>query len=885
MKNITLILLSVILFCCCQPADKKGAFPYQDENLSLNERIDDLIDRMTLEEKVGQLNYDAPAIERLNIPKYNWWNECLHGVGRAGLATVFPQAIGLAASWNQELMYDIGNVISNEARAKHHEFARLGKRSIYYGLTFWTPNINIFRDPRWGRGQETYGEDPYLSGQLAVPFIKGLQGNDEKYLKLVGTAKHFAVHSGPESTRHSVNIEVSEIDLRETYLPAFEATVKEANVASIMCAYNRVRNEVCCGSNLLLNSILREEWNWPGYVVSDCWAIHDFYRDNGHYVSNSAAEAAALAFKTGTDLNCGMTSPHLVQAVEEGLITEDEIEIPLRRLMEARFKLGMFDDAESIPYSKIPYSEVRKQENLDLALKASRESIVLLKNNGILPLKKGNKKVAIIGPVANDYRVMLGNYHGSTDKIITPFKGIVKELEEFGAEVNYTPGCLLTNGVPLLKPVGKEYLFIDSDGSTNGIDARYFDNMDFEGDPVITREEEEIDFFWNDKTPVSGEMADIFSGFYKGYIKAPVTGNYSIGINACNGARFYFEDSLVIEFRNEHHPTQKTIDVNLKAGALYSVKIEYYNFGNDPQVHLLWSIPGINYEREAIDLANESDLIVLVMGLSPFLEGEEMPIHVEGFSGGDRTDIKLPETQSNLIQKIKALNKPTVLVLMGGSAVSDLWAVNNVEGILYAWYPGEFGGQAIADVLFGDYSPSGKLPVTFYKKITDIPEFENYNMEGRTYKYFNGEPLFPFGHGMSYTSFIFEDLNVSSTDVTPEKDIIVKTKVRNTGNMIGSEVAQLYMKDLEATVPVPNISLEGFSKIMLNPGEEAIIEFRLSAKQFAEINTDGRYYLEPGEFELFVGGKQPGFSGIADAGSTNVTSLKVAYKGDRILID
>jgi beta-glucosidase len=885
MKRITVILLSVFLLCYCKPTDKKDSYPFQDEDLALNERLDDLIGRMTLEEKVDQLNYEAPAIERLGIPAYNWWNECLHGVGRAGMATVFPQAIGMAASWNQELMYEIGNVISNEARAKHHEFARLNKRSIYYGLTFWTPNINIFRDPRWGRGQETYGEDPYLSGHLAVPFIKGLQGNDDTYLKLVGTAKHFAVHSGPESTRHSVNINVNEIDLRETYLPAFEATVKEANVASIMCAYNRVRDEVCCGSDLLLNTILREEWNWPGYVVSDCWAIHDFYRDDGHLVSSSATEAAALAFKTGTDLNCGITSSYLLQAVEEGLMTEDEIEIPLRRLMGARFRLGMFDDDEHVPYSKIPYSEVRKKENLALALKASRESIVLLKNNGILPVKKEKKKVAVIGPVADDYRILYGNYHGSSDNLITPYKGIKNKLEEFGAEVKYAPGCQVTDGVPLLKSVEEEYLFIDPEGSANGVEAYYFDNIEFKGDPAITRQEQMIDHFWHDKTPVTGGMADAFSCTYQGYIKAPVNGNYTVGINACNGVKFYFKDSLRIEFRNPHHPTQRTIDVNLKEGELYSFKIEYYNSGNDPQVHLLWNIPGDDYEKEAMDLVRRSDLVVLVMGLSPFLEGEEMPIHVEGFSGGDRTDIKLPDVQSNLIRKIKGLNKPTVLVMMGGSAVSDLWSAQNIDGILYAWYPGEFGGQAIADVLFGDYSPSGKLPVTFYKRISDIPAFENYDMEGRTYKYFEGDPLFPFGHGRSFTSFVFEDLTVSATDLDPEKDISVKVNVRNTGKMSGSEVAQLYLKDIEASVPVPNISLEGFTKITLDPGGETIVDFTLSARQFAVIDMDGRYYLEPGEFELYVGGKQPGFTGIADANTTNVIGTKVVYKGDRILIE
>ena len=884
MKRLTVFLcLTLLLFSCQDKFDKK-ILPFQDPSLSVNERVNDLIARMTLEEKIGQFNYSAPAIDRLGIPEYNWWNECLHGVGRAGLATVFPQAIGMAASWNTDLMYDIGEVISNEARAKHHEFARNNKRGIYYGLTFWTPNINIFRDPRWGRGQETYGEDPYLTGHLAVPFIKGLQGDDDKYLKVIATAKHYGVHSGPESTRHSVNVEVDEIDLRETYLPAFEATVKDAKVASIMCAYNRVREEACCGSNLLLNKILREEWGFSGYVVSDCGAISDFYRENGHGVTETAAEAAALAFRTGTDLNCGNTSQYLMNAIEERLITEDEIDIPLRRLMEARILLGMFDTPELVPYSSIPYGEVRKKGNLELAKKASRESIVLLKNDGILPLSKSIKKIAVIGPVADDYRVMLGNYHGTSDHIITAYKGIKDKMTALGAEVIHAPGCLVTKGVPILETIDNSFLFTYTKGSQNGLHARYFDNREFEGDAVIERVDAAIDFFWYDRTPVTGNMADEFSVIWEGFLKAPVSGEYEIGMNACNNVRFYFDDSARFSFGHPHAPSQKTISVHLNKDEFYPIKVEYFSYGNDPQAHLLWSVPGEDYEKEAIEIGADADAIIMVMGLSPFLEGEEMPIHVEGFSGGDRTDIKLPATQSDLIQKIKKLGKPSILVLLGGSAVSDIWAAENIDAILHAWYPGEFGGTAIADVLFGDYSPSGKLPVTFYKSVNDIPDFNDYSMKGRTYKYFEGKPLFPFGHGLSYTTFLYDNLTLSAKEVDPENKIFIKVNIRNSGNSKGSDVVQLYIKDLDASVPIPNISLEGFKKIDLQPGEQSTVEFEISPKQFAVVDSDGKYYLEPGDFDIYIGGEQPGFTGIADASTTHTLRTRIVYSGERIEI-
>jgi beta-glucosidase len=875
MRRFFQVACIVAFFQCCNTT-VKYEYPFRNIKLPIEKRVNDLLNRLTLEEKIAQLNYNAPAIDSLGIPAYNWWNECLHGVGRAGKATVFPQAIGMAASWNKQLLYDIGHVISDEARAKYNKFQELGKTDIYSGLTFWTPNINIFRDPRWGRGQETYGEDPYLTGELAVSFIKALQGTDQDYLKVIATSKHYAVHSGPEHSRHSINLEVDNIDLWETYLPAFEATVKKAGVASVMCAYNRFRDEACCGSNLLLQSILRNQWDFDGYVVSDCGAISDFYRDNGHYVSETPEEAAALAFRTGTDLNCGGTSKFLIGAVEKGLISESEIDKILIRLFTARIKLGMFDPPEYVPFSGIPYNIVRDVANLEKALQASQESVVLLKNHNILPLNTDIKNLAVIGPLADDHRILLGNYHGTSDNLYTPLKGIKEYAETIDIQVSYEPGCLITNGIPILTPIPSEFLI---DEGKTGLNAKYFDNRNFEGEPEIIRNDKTINFFWNDKTPVSGQMSDHFSVIWEGHIKVPVTGEYALGINACNGVRLHFEDSLMIEFDNIHHPLQKSFYRYLEQGREYSVKIEFFSYGNDPVARLLWSIPEPDMEKKALDKIRESDLSILFMGLSPYLEGEEMPLKVQGFSGGDRTDIKLPSTQESFIIKAVATNKPIVLILMGGSAIAINYADQHIPAILHSWYPGEFGGMAIADILFGLVNPSGKLPVTFYSSLDDLPEFEDYNMKNRTYKYFTGDPLYPFGHGLSYTSFAYSDLILSDRELNEIDNITVKVTVTNTGRITGSEVIQLYLSDLVASARVPKLSLEGFEKITLEPGEEREIKFELTPEQFSIISERGERIVEPGSFTIYVGGKQPNMKGNADNPTTQVLSEVFKYTG------
>jgi len=880
MKRFFPVVIAIAFFYSCdKPVTQE--YPFRNPELSIEKRADDLISRLSLQEKIDQLNYDAPAIEHLNIPAYNWWNECLHGVGRAGKATVFPQAIGMAASWNKQLLSEIGHVISDEARAKYNKFQDLGKTDIYYGLTFWTPNINIFRDPRWGRGQETYGEDPFLTGELAVSFINALQGDDPDYLKVIATSKHYAVHSGPEHSRHRINLDVSNIDLWETYLPAFEATIKKANVSSVMCAYNRFRDEPCCGSNLLLQSILREQWGFKGYVVSDCWAINDFYRENAHHINETPEEAAALAFRTGTDLNCGNTSPYLAGAVENGMISESEIDVVLKRLFTARMKLGMFDPAEQVPYSSIKYKTVRNISNLEKALQASRESVVLLKNEDLLPIKKDIKNIAVIGPLADDYRILLGNYHGTSDNLYTPLRGIMEYAAEKDIQVHYEPGCLVTKGVPILTPVPSEFLVTSG---KSGLNASYYNNRDFEGNPEIIRRDKQVDFSWNDKTPISGKMADHFSVIWEGSIKAPVSGEYAIGINACNGVRLYFKDSLRVNFDIDHHPLQKSFYQYLESGKEYPVKIEFFSYGNDPVARLLWSKPDMNMEEKAIEKIKKSDITFLFMGLSPYLEGEEMPIKVEGFSGGDRTDIKLPSTQETFLKKVVETNKPVVLVLTGGSAIAASYADKNVPAILHAWYPGEFGGKAITEILFGHYNPSGKLPVTFYRSIDDLPEFDDYNMQNRTYKYFSGDPLYPFGHGLSYTTFEYNDLIISDKEFDSAKKITINVTVTNTGNIPGAEVVQLYLTDIVASARVPKLSLEGFEKIKLNPGEQKVIRFDLKPDQLAIINDRGEKIVEPGSFTIYVGGKQPNMKGNADNPTTQVLSEQIKYTGPSLTL-
>jgi len=839
-----------------------STLPYENFSLPVETRVNDLVSRMTLQEKVSQMVHDAPAIERLGVPRYNWWNECLHGVARAGVATAFPQAIGLAATWNVDLMGQIATVISDEARAKHHEFARQGFRDIYTGLTFWSPNINIFRDPRWGRGQETYGEDPYLTARMGVAFVKGLQGADPRYLKLVATPKHFAVHSGREADRHHFDARVGKRDLQETYLPAFEACVREAKAFSVMGAYNRTNGEPCCAHTVLLGEILRKRWGFEGYVVSDCWAIRDIYQN--HKVVKTAAEAAALAVSKGCDLNCGEAYVALLDAVKQGLISEETIDRSVKRLFTARFRLGMFDPPEQVPYAQIPYEVNEAPEHAALALRAAQESIVLLKNEGgFLPLRKDLASIAVIGPNADDVQVLLANYNGTPSRAVTPLEGIRRKVSPSTA-LYYARGCDIATGVPSLSAISSACLRPeDARESQTGLSGAYYDNAKFEGEPALIRIDPTVDFAWRGTTPVTGRLVDAFSVRWSGFLVPPVTGTYTLGARGFNGYRLMLDGEVVAEYQGIHHAITRAKQVELEAGRFYRVQLDYVNRGPDPQVQLLWSVPGTDYVAEAVEAAQKADVVVMVMGISASLEGEEMPLEVEGFDRGDRTDLALPRPQRELLERIHALGKPMVLVLLNGSALAVNWANENVPAIVEAWYPGQAGGDAIADVLFGDYNPGGRLPVTFYRSVDDLPDFEDYQMEGHTYRYFRGEPLFPFGYGLSYTRFAYSDLQLSAERIAAGESITVSVDVENTGQRAGDEVVQLYVTDVAASVSVPVRQLQGFKRVHLEPGERTTVTFTLTPRQMSLITDEGQRAVEPGEFQIAVGGGQPGYADVA----------------------
>ena len=866
-----------LLAACSSPEEKSGEYPYKNPELSFEERADDLVSRMTLEEKVGQMVNDAPAIERLGIPSYNWWNECLHGVARSGRATVFPQAIGLAATWDTGLMNRVAECISDEARAKYHDYIRRGKRGMYQGLTFWSPNINIFRDPRWGRGMETYGEDPLLTGLMGVAFCRGLEGDDPRYLKVVSTPKHFAVHSGPEPDRHTFDASVSMMDLAETYLPQFRMCIEEANASSVMCAYNSYQGEACCANAYLLQNILRNRWRFKGYVVSDCGAIHDIHAN--HRMVETSPEAAAVAVRAGCDINCGNTYKNLIEAVAEGYITEAGVDVAVKRLFMARFRLGMFDPPEMVGYSNIPLDVLDSPDHEALTLEAARKSIVLLKNDGgLLPLKKNLGTIAVIGPNADDVETLLGNYNGTPVDPVTPLRGIREKVGESTA-VLYSLGCEWADNMHHMDVIPSSVLYADEDRSVHGLSGEYFDNRSFEGDPLFSDIDETVNFNWWDGAPDTRMDDDDFSVRWSGWLVPEVTGTYILGARGMTGFRVSLDGEELIAFEGIYEPRTMQHAVRLEAGKAYRIVVEYWQTLREAHMALLWSPAGRDYRREAIEAAKKADVVVMCMGLSPRLEGEEMPVEIKGFSGGDRTDITLPDRQVALMKAIRRLGKPMVLVLLNGSALAVNWADGNVPAIVEAWYPGQAAGRALADVLFGDANPGGRLPVTFYRSLSQLPPFGDYNMAGRTYRYFEGRPLYPFGHGLSYTTFGYSGLTVPET-VRSGEAVPVSVTVANTGDVAGDEVVQLYLSDMEASSPVPLRSLKGFARVRLEPGEERVVTFEITPRDLSLIDDTGRRIIEPGGFEIAVGGKQPGFSGTADAPTTGVVTASFAVEGE-----
>ncbi|MDW5287210.1 glycoside hydrolase family 3 protein [Formosa sp. PL04] len=871
---LVLVLICACTLLSCNSKTAEITYEFQDESLSIEQRVNDLVSRLTLKEKISQLRYDAPAVDRLGIPEYNWWNECLHGVARAGEATVFPQAIGMGATWNPDLIFEMGTAVSDEARAKHHQFVKEGKRRMGQGLTFWTPNINIFRDPRWGRGQETYGEDPLLTSKIGVNYINALQGDDDKYLKVIATAKHFAVHSGPEKSRHQDNYQTNNKDLYETYLPAFEAAVKEANVYSVMCAYNRYRDVPCCGSEMLLRKILRDDWGFNGYVVSDCWAINDFWQAEHHGVVETPAEAAAMALNNGTDLNCGnVYDPSLSDAVLEELVDVSAIDEAVKKLFIARFKLGMFDAPEHVKWANIPYDVVASEAHLALSEKVAQESMVLLKNeNQTLPLSKDLKSIAVIGPNANSTQALLGNYHGTPNQFITPLKAIKLKLPN--AQIHYALGSDIASGWSTLIPIPNAVLKTEGEA---GLKAEYYSNNSFQGTPEFTRIDSIINFVWTPKRPIKDLKSDNFSVRWTGALKPTESGTYRIGLKASSYAKLFVNDSLYFEFSADYEPVTKYFDMVLEKGKAHTIKIEYNNVLSDPQAHLLWAKLDEDLITPALEAVNKSDVAILFLGLSPEIEGEEMEVELEGFDKGDRSEISLPKNQIELMKKVYATGKPTIVVLMNGSALAVNWAADNVPAILEAWYPGEFGGKAIADVLFGDYNPGGKLPVTFYKSVTDLPDFKEYNMENRTYKYFNGEPLFPFGHGLSYSTFEYSNLNIPE-QVKLKDAIEISVEIKNTSKIAGDDVVQIYLTHLDKQDQNAIRTLVSFERVHLAAGESKTLKYSINAEQYSWMNSEGKKIVQPENVLLSVGGKQPDFKNTIQESSTQVLTRTIIIK-------
>jgi beta-glucosidase len=855
----TICLLSVIACCNAYAQGEKFLNP----DLPLAERVDDLVGRMTLEEKVSQMLDIAPAIPRLGVPEYNWWNEALHGVARSGLATSFPQAIGFAATWDENLVLRMATAISDEARAKHHDYARKGKRLRYQGLTIWSPNINIFRDPRWGRGQETYGEDPFLTGSLAVQFVRGLQGNDPKYFKTIATVKHFAVHSGPEPERHTFDALVSERDFRETYLPAFRMGIQDAGSYSLMCAYNRINGEAACGSKSLLEDILRREWGFPGYVVSDCWALDDIHLH--HKLTKTPAEAAALAVKSGTELDCGTkVYPFLVEAVNKNLVSEADIDTAVKRLYTARFKLGMFDPVERVKYARIPLSVVDSKPHKQLAREVARKSMVLLKNDGPLPLRKDLGTIAVIGPNSDQWMMLLGNYNGVPSDVVTPLRGI-REAVSPGTKVLYARGSELADGFPMFETVPGDVLF-SADGNMPGLKAEYFGNGEMKGEPIFTETAGVVDVNWRDAAPRAGMKEDDFGVRWSGLLKPRKTGMYRFGTIATMKFALYLDDKELARSNYHFHnelgdPRVEAADtpVKLEAGKTYRIRLDAQETYGEAMFQFVWSTPASEQElnKEALDIAGKADAVVMFLGLTPRLEGEEMKVEVEGFRGGDRTAIDLPRPQQALLEKVTKLmtnrGKPTVLVLLNGSALGVNWAHDNVPAILEAWYPGQ-AGNAIADVLFGDYNPAGRLPVTFYKSVKDLPPFEEYAMKNRTYKYFKGPVLFPFGHGLSYTRFAYRDLRTEAAALDTGGKITVQVDVTNAGRRDGEEVVQLYVSYPQSSVERPLKELVGFKRVALKPHEIKTVTFELSADELRYWDAaKDRWTLETKPVAIHIG--------------------------------
>jgi len=820
--------------------------------------VNDLVSRMTLDEKISQMRDHAAAIPRLGVPKYDWWNESLHGVAFGGYATVFPQVIGMAATWDPGLVRQMAETISTEARAKYHEAMREDHHEMFFGLTFWAPNVNIFRDPRWGRGQETYGEDPFLTGRMAVAFVRGMQGDDPRHFKVVSTPKHFAVHSGPEPLRHGFNVKVSPHDLEDTYLPAFRAAVTEAHAQSVMCAYNAVDGFPACTSAMLLQDHLRDGWRFDGYVVSDCAAVADVA--TGHKFAPDFAHASAQAVKAGTDLECGygpgQAFPALSRSVKQGLITEADLDRAVKRLFSARMRLGMFDPPESYAYGRTPVSEVSSAAHRRLALRAAREAIVLLKNDhGFLPLPPDTRRIAVVGPTAELVQSLQGNYNGTPPEPVSPIAGIERRFKD--AKVLYAQGSTLADGLGV--PIAHTALRT-SDGK-EGLTGEYFSTPDLSGRPVAVRVDRTVNFNWDKAVPAPGLQRNNFSVRWTGTLVPPAPGDYKVGARvascyACESHeqfRVYVDDELIADATQ---PARAEATVHFDGTRPHPIRLEYLHGTAAAGIDLTWQPPAAAVASEAAAIAKESDVVIAFAGLSPQLEGEEMPVKLEGFSGGDRTDIRLPRVQRDLLRALKATGKPLVIVLMAGSALAVPEEHQYATAVLEAWYPGEEGGTAIAETLAGDNNPAGRLPLTFYASSDQLPPFEEYSMANRTYRYFAGKPLYGFGYGLSYSQFQYAGPKVSSPSVNAGEAVTVEVDVTNVGTRAGDEVVQAYVTQPKAVL-TPLRTLGGFARVHVGPGQTEHVTLQIDPRTLGQVDAKGERVVVPGRYGVTIGGAQP----------------------------
>jgi len=858
-------------------APAKTAQPaYLNTKLSPEARAADLVKRMTLDEKVTQLTNYSRAIPRLNIPSYDWWSEALHGVATQGV-TEYPEPIGLGATFDPEGIHKMASQIGIEGRIKHEQFVKQngGFSNIFQGLDFWAPNINIFRDPRWGRGQETYGEDPFLTGRMAVAYVTGMQGDDPRYYRAISTPKHYAVHSGPEPERHRIDVPITKHDELDTYLPAFRAAITDGKAGSIMCAYNSINNDPACASPFLLEDQLRGHWGFKGYVVSDCGAVVDVY-ENHNYKPNQPA-ASAISLQRGMDNECvdfGVVKddhdykPYL-QAVKMGYLKESDIDRSLVRLYTARIKLGMFDPPEMDPYSKIDPNELNSPEHRALALKLANEAMVLLKNDGTLPLKTTGVKVAVIGPLADQTSVLLGNYNGQPTHTFSILEGIKNEFS--GDDIKYVPGTDYLGGHG--DPVPAD--LITTDGKP-GVTAAYVSGMPFGGPPpktLATRNEAEIDASQPLPPEAAGQKQLMIR--WTGTFTAPQSGPYQMGMEANGFFRLTLDDKPVAMNYQADEPEQRVGLVNLIKNQTYALEAIYGPpEGKKPVAKLIWARYDTKPSPEGIEAAKNADVVVAVVGITSRLEGEEMPVTEPGFKGGDRTSIDLPQAEEDLIKALSATGKPLVVVLTNGSALAVNWANQHANAILDSWYPGEEGGNAVAQTLSGKNDPAGRLPVTFYTGVNQLPPFENYFMDNRTYRYFTGKPLYPFGYGLSYTTFSYSALHLPKAPVAAGEALAAEVTVTNTGKVAGDEVAQLYLSfpDVKGA---PLRALRGFKRVHLEPGTSQTVHFELKARDLSMVTDDGVIEVAAGKYNVSVGGGQPDTGAPTVAGTFEVTGTKV----------